>query len=151
MRGLLDQWRMNGVEIGMPFQGAEARGGWSVGAPHVYYGLGLRPEVREQGTRRREEKVRVRADYLPILLSSHPPIQPQSSSSSFAGCAKTKAARLGAGIGLSGPRTERQMISFSSRSSAASSFLKFIRRERRLPQAVLRFFSFRFTLAGSAW
>ena len=47
----------------------------------------------------------------------------------------------GAGMGLFGPRTERQMISFRSKSSAASSFLKFILRDFLLPQAFASFLS----------
>src|SRR5258706_4549147 len=83
------------------------------------------------------------------LFFQHAIPHPQSSSS-FPGCAKTNAARLGAGTGLSGPRTERQIISFNSKSSAASSFLKFIFCDFLLPQAVIGFFSVRSIFAGSA-
>src|SRR5688572_28151087 len=59
-----------------------------------------------------------------------------SSSLSSLPWAKTNAARRGAGIGLSAPRIERQMTSFKSRSSAASSLAKSILLERSEPQAV---------------
>src|SRR5687767_15844862 len=73
----------------------------------------------------------------------------QSSSSSFSPWAKTKAARRGGGMGLSAPRIERQMTSFSSRSSAASSLAKSILLERSAPQAVFGLRSFKSTFADS--
>src|SRR5881628_813942 len=75
---------------------------------------------------------------------------PQSSSSSLPLWAKTNAARRGGGIGLSGPRIERQMISLRSRSSAASSFAKVILPESAEPHAVFLLRSVRSTFAARA-
>src|SRR5262249_42217332 len=55
-------------------------------------------------------------------------------------------ARTGAGIGLLGPRIDRQITSLSTRSSAASASSKSSRADRSAPQAPFLFFSFRSTL-----
>src|SRR5436190_10791174 len=75
---------------------------------------------------------------------------PQSSSSSLPLWAKTNAARRGGGMGMSAPRMERQRISFRSRSSAASSFAKFILSESAEPHAVFLLRSVRSTFAARA-
>ena len=79
----------------------------------------------------------MRADYCVLLLRSTERLPrftgsqlkariPYQSPSFSPRCWNTNAARTDAGIGLSGPRTERQTTSLSSRSSTASSRAKFI-------------------------
>src|SRR4051812_34549666 len=67
------------------------------------------------------------------------------SSSSFFTRGKTNAARTGAGIGDFDPFTDLQITSFSSKSSAASSFAKSNCSDRSAPHAVALFFSFKST------
>ncbi len=62
---------------------------------------------------------------------------------SHSGCGKKNASRTGAGMGEWSPLTERQITSFSSKSSAASSLEKSNFSDNFTPQAPIRFFSLR--------
>src|SRR5437588_12868302 len=52
-------------------------------------------------------------------------------------------------MGFCGPRIECQIISLRTRSSAASSFVKFILSETFPPQAVFKFLAARSTMTGA--
>src|SRR5262249_42690933 len=83
---------------------------------------------------------------LGLRLQRNGPSAPGQSSLSFFSslrCGKTKAARTGGGIGEFGPRTDRQITSLKSRSSAWSSLLRSNFSDSLAPQAVALFFSFR--------